>query len=132
MRRWATPFLIVGAIVGAIMLYGGRSTPTAVAGSAPSTVTVIYEVAGTARTADVTYETPSGVGQQTGVDVPMTRETDGTPGIHYAFPAGAFIYISAQNGGSGDITCRITVDGVVVSENTASGDYAIATCKGSA
>lgn len=38
----------------------------------------------------------------------------------------------AQNKGEyRSVTCRITVDGIVISENTSSGEYGIATCKGS-
>ncbi|WP_267896985.1 hypothetical protein [Galactobacter valiniphilus] len=37
----------------------------------------------------------------------------------------------AQNkNGSGRITCRIKVDGKVISQNTSSGSYAIAQCSG--
>lgn len=36
--------------------------------------------------------------------------------------------LSAQNAGSGTITCRITVDGTVVSEVTSQGAYAMAMC----
>ena len=49
----------------------------------------------------------------------------------HEFGPGEFVYISAQNEGEyGSVTCRITVDGVVVSENTSSGAYGIATCEG--
>ncbi len=44
---------------------------------------------------------------------------------------GAFVYISVQNrGDSGSVTCSITVDNVVVAENTSSGGYVIASCDG--
>ena len=36
--------------------------------------------------------------------------------------------MSAQNTGGGDVTCRVYWEGELVSENTSSGDYAIATC----
>lgn len=36
--------------------------------------------------------------------------------------------VSAQNGGGGTITCSITVDGKVVKQGTATGEYAIASC----
>jgi len=38
--------------------------------------------------------------------------------------------LSAQNAGTGSITCRITVDGKVAAEQTAKGQYAIAQCTG--
>jgi hypothetical protein len=41
--------------------------------------------------------------------------------------------VIAQNGGSGQITCRITgADGKVIKEATSSGQYAIASCSGTA
>jgi hypothetical protein len=41
-----------------------------------------------------------------------------------------FLYISAQNTGEyGGLTCQITVDGVVVAQNSASGAFTIATCE---
>lgn len=93
---------------------------------------VVYEVEGTATGISVTMETPTGTSQASDRGVPLGKEGQ-APGVTMTFNAGDFVYISAQNEGeSGDITCRITIDGVVVSENTAAGAYSIATCKGSA
>lgn len=95
-------------------------------------VTVVYQVSGTATSADITYKTPSGISQQQGVDVPL-KLADGTGyGISYSFQSGDFVSISAQNKGGGDIVCTITVDDRVISKNTASGEYAIASCDGTA
>jgi hypothetical protein len=38
--------------------------------------------------------------------------------------------ITAQNAGEGPISCRITVDGMVVSDVTSDGENAVATCTG--
>lgn len=38
--------------------------------------------------------------------------------------------LTVQNGGTGSITCRITVDGKVVDEETAKGQYAVVSCTG--
>lgn len=107
----------------------------------PEKHTVRYEVTssnGKARygsvadgiNANVTMTTPTGNVQAT-PDVPMKRDT-GDP-VEYEFSSGEFVYISAQNNGYyGDITCSIIVDGVTISENTSSGQHAIATCKGNA
>jgi hypothetical protein len=93
---------------------------------------VRYEVYGGSKVADITYQTASGSGQQDGVDVPMGRTGATEKGIAFTFPSGGFAYISAQRddsfGGGPDITCRIRVDGVTISENTARGGYSIATC----
>lgn len=95
---------------------------------APATHTVVYTTeadgnTGSGRTGMVTAQTPGGGNaQQTGL-LPIT----GT----FTFHAGDFVYVSVQNQqGAGSVTCRITVDGAVVSENTSSGGYVIATCQG--
>lgn len=87
---------------------------------------VHYEVEGTAGSASITMRTNSG-SEQAHVDLPMKK-----PG---AAGKGLWIqgqqmnpYISAQATGYGTVTCRITVMGQVVSENTASGYGSIATC----
>lgn len=91
---------------------------------------VLYEVEGTAINANVTMASPSGT-EQRGISVPMYTKSTGAPGLRVNFPLGEFVYISAQNQDSrGYITCRITVDGVVISENTSNSDYGIATCEG--
>lgn len=106
-----------------------RRVDNVVAALTPSEV--VYEVEGDAAYADVTMETPTGQSQQS-PDLPMALESGGGP-LTFEFTPGSFVYLSAQNPDeSGDITCRITVDGVVVSENTSSGGFAIATCKGRA
>lgn len=95
--------------------------------------TVLYEVEGSATSVSITVETPTGTSQAKERAVPLTTEdsTVGNRGLSFQFKSGAFVYISAQNEGeTGTVICRITVDGVVVSENTADGAYAIATCKG--
>jgi hypothetical protein len=47
------------------------------------------------------------------------------------FGPGDFVYFSAQNTSEyGTLTCTIKVGGVPISENTATGAYAIATCEG--
>ena len=96
-----------------------------------STHAVVYELGGTAKGADITITTADGgTSQQQGVAVPLT--TAGTNGYTLTVQSGAFLYISAQNVGSGTITCTIVEDGVEVSSNTSSGAYAIATCDGRA
>jgi hypothetical protein len=95
---------------------------------------VRYEVTGTTDMASLTYETPTGTSQQSDIDIPMTIKDTGAHYLELTFQSGAFVYISAQNSeDTGSVTCRITTDsGDVIAENTASGAYAIATCKGTA
>lgn len=121
---------------------GSSSTP--VSAAKPSTVTVLYEVDGTASGADITIETGDGTSQQS-VKVPLTSKSSGKQGLTFTMQRGSFVYISAQNKGKmrpgasvnspdfyGSLTCRITVEGTVISENTTTGEYGIASCKGSA
>lgn len=97
----------------------------------PESYEVLYEVEGTAPDgASLTYQTASGTSQQTGKRVPVVR-ADGQRGIELTLPPGAFVYISAQNQGAGELTCRITANGQVIAENTSSGEFAIVTCEGS-
>lgn len=96
-----------------------------------SVAEVAYFVEGTARTAQITVETPTGI-QQNVVSLPL-RNKQGGLGLHFEFLRGEFVYISAQNQGAlGTVTCRIEVDGRPVSTNTSSGAYSVVTCDGSA
>lgn len=88
-----------------------------------------YYVDGSAPGANVTYTTGSGTSQAS-VDLPLMNKA-GKVGIQMAGnDAPRFLYISAQNtGDDGGLTCQITVDGVVVAQNSASGAFTIATCE---
>jgi hypothetical protein len=60
----------------------------------------VYYLTGSAKSADITIETPTGTSQQEGVDVPMTSKT-GNAGLRFTcFGTGDFVYISAQNQGT--------------------------------
>jgi len=140
LRQWTVPIVVVALIavavvIGLVVSGGDDTSGSADPGGQPvadTTVTVLYEVEGSTDYADVTMETPTGT-SQISPDVPMVRESDGRRGLEMEFTSGAYVYLSAQNNrGHGTVTCRITVDGAVVSENSATGGYAIATCKGSA
>ena len=97
--------------------------------TSPTTHTVVYTVSadtayGSGRTGTVTMQTDNGTSQSSGL-LPATA-------TFTQFNTGDFVYVSVQNGqGLGSVTCRVTVDGVLVSENTSSGGYTIATCQGS-
>lgn len=93
---------------------------------------VTYYAKGSPAYASVTMATPSGT-TQADPDLPMKLEDSLGLGITLTFDAGDFVYLSVQNpNASGRVTCQIEVDGEIVSENTAFGGYAIATCKASA
>ena len=75
-----------------------------------------YVVTGSA--ADVTYG-PSG------------SDYSGSVPMHVSKPLGtpAYYAINAQLQGDGTVSCKIEVDGKVVSQGTASGAYQIASCE---
>ena len=122
---WIVLGIVVASAISALVWAYPPSSPV----PASSTHTVVYTTeadgyTGSGRTGMVTAQTPGGgSAQQTGL-LPIT----GT----FPFHSGEFVYVSVQNQQpAGSVTCRITVDGVVVSENTSSGGYTIATCQGS-
>jgi hypothetical protein len=88
----------------------------AAAPKAPAAQTVTYEVTGS--TANVTYG-------------PAGSNSEGTVPMHVTKPLGTPIYyaITAQLQGGGTVTCKIEVDGKVISQSTASGGYNIAQCE---
>jgi len=100
--------------VGVLLLSGcGGSTPER----------LTFEIGGSATSASITWITDNfGTSQATDASVPWTRTetyTSGTLGVN----------ISAQNAGSGTITCKITDSaGKVLAQNQSSGDYAIVSC----
>lgn len=141
-RKWPAVALLAAVAVAVVAVFastasGSSSSASSDSGSSTShyssTVDVLYEVEGTATGTDVTLESPTGTSQLTGKAVPLGNRSAGTRGIHYTMPRGHFVYLSAQNtDDTGSITCKITVDGVLVASNTSSGGYAIASCSGTA
>lgn len=91
------------------------------------TAPVTYEVTGSGSTASITYTSDANFNQaqEQGAQLPWTKQV--TLGDGFLSVAS----LTAQSGGSdGEITCRITQDGEVISENTSSGMYAVVTCGG--
>jgi hypothetical protein len=103
------------------------TTRTAVTVATTRTVrlTVEYEVTGTARAASLTLENDTGGTEQKTVRIPWSQSYTG-------FGRGDFVYVSAQNEGeSGGLTCRVTVNGRVEFTSSSTGAYAICTASGS-
>lgn len=89
--------------------------------------TVVYEVSGDAGTAQsITWSTADngGTSQAADVAVPWTKEVKATGSWSF------FSLTASTPMAGGSLTCKITVDGNVVSENTASGQMAWANCSG--
>jgi hypothetical protein len=83
---------------------------------------LVYEVTGDGS-ADLTIENASGGTEQKTVNLPYSEEL--------TRPPDGFVYLSAQLGGSGSVSCNITYGGRVVQQASSSGDYVIASCSGS-
>nr|WP_255357346.1 MmpS family transport accessory protein [Plantibacter sp. Leaf314] len=91
-------------------------------------ISVIYEVNGTATDASITYSTysagSSSTEQASGKSLPFIQELTVQAGSEYDY---ASYSLQAQNGAedTGSVSCKITVDGDVVAEQTATGAYAM-------
>lgn len=121
-------------LIGALVLAGCSSDPPLNQDVSPLDTShdIVYQLGGTADTADITVSAgDGGTSQQQGVDVPLTNK-NGTAGLRYTVGAGTFLYLSAQNNGSGTLTCEIREDGVVVASQQSSGEYSIVTCEATA
>lgn len=94
---------------------------------------VIYNGESTAGYGDMTAAFPGGT-RQSSPDLPMRLTGDtSAQGMHFCVSAGEFLYVSLQNPkDTGSIECSITVDGKLISRNSSSGGYVIASCDGTA
>jgi hypothetical protein len=84
---------------------------------------VRYEVSGAPGTAEyLTYEVDDAQAHETNVSLPWSKQ--------FAAPSisGRSFLISAQGHGPGSLTCRILLDGRLVSQATASGEPARTVC----
>jgi hypothetical protein len=96
-------------------------------------VSVKYEVTSDLANIDVSYSLytngSSGTESSSGVPAPFTKEyTVETGG---AFDFTSFLLTGSTGADPGTVTCTITVDGEVVSTQTATGAYAFVTCSSS-
>lgn len=83
---------------------------------------VMYEIGGTTDAASLTWENDTNGTDQGDYKVPFFKSFKG-------FRRGDFVYISAQNmRETGNVTCKITYNGIIIAEAKASGKFAIATC----
>jgi hypothetical protein len=148
-RKW--PWIVGGIVVLIIIISvsskgsGNAPTATGAGAAAPTTQAqapaqpsaspapdssssgasnVVYEVTGTGKANNITYgDVTKGLSQQNGTKLPWKKTVPSSEGF-------AAYGLTAQNGGSGDISCKITVDGKEVASNTSSGQYAVVSCNG--
>lgn len=131
MTKGGVALLGVAGVLVLAQQGGGEPTPPVTAAVVAPPKVAVYEVEGTVASVDVTMATPSGT-KQFSADVPMRpADLPGLDGLRATVVAGQFLYLSAQQDiGGTTTTCRITVDGVVLAENTSTGRYSIVTCSG--
>ncbi|GIH91900.1 hypothetical protein ACFFMN_34165 [Planobispora siamensis] len=125
MRRAALALTALLAAAACSSPVAGPAVPSSAPPVDDGVRTVVYRVTGSAPTASLTVQSATGTEQDTAATLPIE--------LAYEVPAGGFVAVSAQNNdSSGDVTCSISVDGTVISENSGVGGYAIASCSGTA
>ena len=113
----------VACLGGCAVLLGRMAKRVDAAANRPHEV--VYEVIGEGTARSITYASTDGGGfeQVTQVTLPWKKETISRgPATHR---------LVARNDDDGSITCRITIDGTVVTEKTSSGPYAVVACRAS-
>jgi hypothetical protein len=128
----AAVLVLSGLVLAAFLIYAATRWPEDSGGGtrANRTYDVMYQVDGTATSADLTLTTANGgTSQQQDVALPI-KNSAGQDGLHITVTKGTFVYISAQNNGGGTITCHIFINGLEAISNTSSGEYTIASCSG--
>lgn len=86
--------------------------------------TVRYEVSGSGEAMNISFGAGGSMAQETSPALPWSKEQPASDGFDtYS--------LTAQNGSDdAEITCRLTVNGEVVVENTSAGPYAVVSCTG--
>lgn len=115
--------LLAGVLIASAAVAGAGS-----AGATPDNtkVPVRYDLTGTGVAGYVTYQVQNGQAHATNVTLPWSIQLTGSM-TNAASPAS--YSLSAQSAGPGALTCTVTVNGKVVSQNTATGDPARVLCE---
>jgi hypothetical protein len=99
----------------------GKAISSASSDSFDKEHTVSIKVEGDSTDANITYTTDGGSEQADSPTLPFTKE--------FKVTGSRFGTVTASNGQTGNkVTCTVTVDGKQVSTNSASGQYASASC----
>lgn len=124
---------IVMAIVYTFLFFGhliGAATNTDRLGD---DVSLIYQVDGTGSDVDITYSSYAGdietTKQVTGQVLPFEDEFEVATGGAATYNSYTLTAVNGAEGG--DVICRIILDGKVLTEQTATGAYATASCTAS-
>ncbi|AOS61159.1 MmpS family transport accessory protein [Actinoalloteichus hymeniacidonis] len=103
----------------------GETAPAEDDAAASNIATVVYEVTGTGTSSMITYTTDGQTDMEQVGDVELPWEHT------IELPADdplLVVQVSGQQAGTGEISCRITVDGEEVAQATSDGDYVMASC----
>jgi hypothetical protein len=98
---------------------GAQAQPSGSASSAQDTI--VMTVTGPDK-ASITFGLDSDISQDNDAVLPWKRTLHGSGGVV------SMATVSAQNSTTGTISCKITVNGKTVKENSSSGQYAIVDC----
>ncbi|TDC01870.1 hypothetical protein E1091_02005 [Micromonospora fluostatini] len=98
----------------------GADAPKGDTGKKNGEKKIVLEVTGP-KTASVTYGLGTDQSQENDAKLPWKKELTSKETI--IIPT-----IVAQSKGSGEIECRITIDGKLAKENKSSGEFAVVTC----
>ena len=99
----------------------------------PDGVSLVYEVSSDAQTAaNVTYMTfdRNDSGRKPVLDAEMPWSWSEEVLMNEYYPSNTYTLTAEASDESSTITCRITLDGQIIAENTASGPGAVASCTG--
>ena len=131
-KRRVWPWILGGTFIAMLLGIGGCVAlvgvmATGIDNESKREVTVTYEVTGTGDAVAITYSGRDfNIAQDTGVSLPWSKDVviDGL---------GKTVTLTGTRGGDdGTVTCRISANGKVVSEQTSTGPFASAVCNGSA
>jgi hypothetical protein len=111
---------------------GAASAKTGAASTGAAAVksghTIVFEVTGNGVTkaSTISYGVGGNQSQDNGAALPWQKQSTSDD------PFLILSLVAQSGGGSGSISCKITVDGKVVVDNTSQGQYAVVTCSGTA
>ncbi|MGB5794401.1 MAG: MmpS family transport accessory protein [Mycolicibacter algericus] len=115
-----------------MLLFGVLVASATVAGVTPAGATpdltlvpVRYDLTGTGVAGYITYQTQNGQSHATNAPLPWSIELTGRM-TNMATPAS--YSVSAQSAGPGTLSCTVSVNGKVISRQTATGDPARVLC----
>jgi len=117
---------IIGLVICILWVAAFGSAATSVVNQSNATHTITYDVTGDAKSATIDYSSYSNGGfsdssQQ--VSLPWHKDEKAS-GLF----SGSTLTVTTGLDGGGSVTCKVTVDGVVKKQETATGAGAIASC----